>query len=137
MYTKIMIPIDLKHIEQMGKALKVAADIGKLYGAEAHILGVGQTVPSQVARTPKEFADKLSAFALKSSESYGFTFDSHAEISHDPSVDLDNVLARAAKTIGSDLIVMASHTPGFAEHIFSSNAGYLASHADISVLVVR
>jgi nucleotide-binding universal stress UspA family protein len=27
--------------------------------------------------------------------------------------------------------------PGFAEHLFSSNAGYLASHADISVFVVR
>lgn len=137
MYTKIMIPIDLRHIEQMTKALQVAADIGRLYGAEAHILGVGQTVPSQVARTPKEFADKLSAFALRSTEVYGFAFESHVEISHDPSVDLDNVLARAAKAIGADLIVMASHTPGLAEHIFSSNAGYLASHSDISVLVVR
>lgn len=40
MYTKIMIPIDLRHVDQMGKALQVAADVGKLYGAEAHILGV-------------------------------------------------------------------------------------------------
>lgn len=137
MYTKIMIPIDLRHIEQMGKALQVAADIGKLYSAETHIVGVGQTVPSQVARTPKEFADKLSAFASRSSEVYGIAFKPHSEISHDPSVDLDNVLARAAKTIGTDLVVMASHMPGLAEHIFPSNAGYLASHADISVLVVR
>ena len=36
-----------------------------------------------------------------------------------------------------DLIVMASHVPGVAEYVFASNAGYLASHADLSVLVVR
>lgn len=137
MYTKIMIPIDLRHVDQMGKALQVTADVGKLYGAEAHILGVGQTAPSQVARTPESFTDKLTAFASKSSEIYGIAFEAHSEISHDPSVDLNNVLTRAAKSIGADLVVMASHTPGFAEHIFSSNAGYFASHADISVLVVR
>jgi nucleotide-binding universal stress UspA family protein len=32
---------------------------------------------------------------------------------------------------------MGSHVPGFAEHLFSSNAGYLASHTDISVFIVR
>jgi len=43
----------------------------------------------------------------------------------------------AAKEAGCDLVVMASHVPGFREHILSSNAGYVASHAPISVFVVR
>jgi len=32
---------------------------------------------------------------------------------------------------------MASHEPGFFEHIFSSHGGYIAQHAKVSVLVVR
>jgi hypothetical protein len=32
---------------------------------------------------------------------------------------------------------MASHVPGLPEHIFASNAGAVASHAGMSVFVVR
>ena len=39
--------------------------------------------------------------------------------------------------LGVDLVVMASHVPGFREYIFHSNAGFLASHTDLSVFVVR
>ncbi|WP_108485034.1 universal stress protein [Oceaniglobus ichthyenteri] len=137
MYSNIMIPVDLGHADQVAKALSVAADLAKLYGAKAHIVGVGQTVPTKIARTPDEFDRKLGAFAAERSAELGVTFMPHSEISHDPAVDLDTVLKRAAKTLGTDLIVMASHVPGFAEHFFASNAGYLASHASISVFVVR
>jgi nucleotide-binding universal stress UspA family protein len=137
MYSNIMIPVDLGHTNQMDKALSVAADIAKLYGAQAHIVGVGQTVPSAIARTPQEYAAKLATYAAEQSKALGATFHPHAEISHDPAVELDDVLARAATALGIDLIVMGSHVPGFAEHIFASNAGYLASHAPMSVLVVR
>ena len=32
---------------------------------------------------------------------------------------------------------MASHVPGLPEHFFASNAGALASHAEVSVFVIR
>lgn len=137
MYTRLMIPVDLRHKAQMAKALQVTTDIAKLYGAEAHMVGVGHNMPSEVAHTPEEYAQKLSQFAAESSERYGATFTPHPETSHDPAVDLDDVLKRAAGRLGIDLIVMASHVPGGAEYVFASNAGYLASHADLSVLVVR
>jgi len=137
MYSNIMIPVDLKHADQMGKALSVAVDIAKLYGAKVHIVGVGQTLPTEVARTPVEYTEKLAAFAAERSKVFGITLTPHSEISHDLTIDLDDVLERAADAIGIDLIVMASHVPGFAEHLFASNAGYLASHASMSVLVVR
>ncbi len=137
MYSNIMIPVDLKHVEQMDKALSVAADIAKLYGAKAHIVGVGQTVPTKIAHTPAEYSEKLAAFATERSKALGVTFEPHSEVSHDIAVDLDEVLQRTADKMGIDLIVMASHVPGFAEHFFSSNAGYLASHAKRSVLIVR
>jgi len=41
MYSNIMIPVDLRHTGQMEKVLSVAAGIAKMYGAKAHIVGVG------------------------------------------------------------------------------------------------
>ena len=57
--------------------------------------------------------------------------------SHDPAADLDHRLIAAGREIGADLIVMASHLPGLPEHLFASNAGAVASHAKVSVFVVR
>ena len=137
MFTKLMIPVDLGHTEQMDKALSVAADLASKYGAELHIVGVTQSSPTQIARTPDLFTQKLAAFAAERSSATGMTFASHCEISHDPSIDLDDVLMRAIGKLGADLVVMASHVPGFAEHLFASNAGYLASHSKTSVFIVR
>ena len=58
-------------------------------------------------------------------------------VSHDPAVDLDDSLMQAIADTGADLVVMASHVPGLPEHIFASNAGYLANHASVSVFVIR
>ena len=137
MFTKIMVPVDLGHVDQMDKALKVAADTAKNCGAEVHIVGVTQSSPTKIARTPEKFSEKLSAFAVECSQKYGAKFEAHTEISHDPTIDLDAVLTRASDAIGADLIVMASHKPGLAEYVFASNAGHLASHSSTSVFVVR
>lgn len=137
MYANIMIPVDLRHTDHLDKALATAADIAILYGADAHIVGVVPTVPGEVARTPAEYVEKLAAYAADRSGKFGVIFKPHSEIGHDRSIDLDDVLKRATHALGIDLIVMASHVPGMAEHIFASNAGQLASHAAISVLIVR
>jgi nucleotide-binding universal stress UspA family protein len=137
MYSSIMIPVNLAKTNETAKAISVAADLAKLYSAKAYIVGVGQTAPSKTAHNPKEFSEKLNAFAAEQSEAQGVEFTPHSELSHDPAVDLDDILLRAAKTLDVDLAVMASHIPGYAEHFFASNAGYLASHASISVFVVR
>lgn len=137
MFSNIMIPVDLAHAEQLDKAVSIAASLAKQYNANAVFVGVTQSGPTPVARTPEEFADKLKEFAKKNAEKYGVSFTSHSEISHDPAIDLDVILMNAADSIGADLIVMASHVPGFAEYVFSSNAGYLASHSKMSVFVVR
>ena len=137
MYKSIMIPVDLAHTDHLEKALGVAADLAGHYGAALHVTGVTQSVPTAVAKTPEAYAEKLEAFTAEQSSALGVPMTAHSEVSHDPSVDLDEVLARTAEAIGADLIVMASHVPGFAERIFASNAGYLASHAKMSVLVVR
>ena len=137
MYSKLVVPVDLAHADALGKALGVAADLARAFGAEAHLVGVTMSQPTEVAPSPEAFAEKLGAFAEEQSAALGVHFEPHAETSHDITADLDRVLQRAAERIGADLIVMASHVPGLADHVFASNAGYLASHASMSVLVVR
>lgn len=137
MFSKLMIPVDLAHTESLGKALETAASLAKGFGAEAHLVGVTMTSPGRLAKTPEEFAAKLASYAADCANKFDVPFRAHTEISHDIRIDLDDILQRAAEKIGADLIIMASHVPGFAEHVFASNAGYLASHSDLSVLVVR
>jgi nucleotide-binding universal stress UspA family protein len=137
MYAKIMVPVDLEHRERLGKALKTAADLAKANGAPICYVGITATTPGPVAHTPAEFARKLEAFAEEQAAAQGVVASAKAYTSHDPTVDLDKVLEKAIEELGCDLVVMASHIPGFPEHIFASKAGYLAQHAKISVFVVR
>ena len=63
--------------------------------------------------------------------------EAKAVTSHDPAVDIDDTLEKAADEIGADLVIMASHIPGMMEYVIASRAGYLASHSSRSVFVVR
>ncbi len=137
MYKKIMVPVDLSHREKLEKAVATAADLAKHYDVPLQMVAVTASTPSAVAHNPKEFEAKLSEYAAAEGRKHGVEIGAHAIVSPDPTIDLDDTLGREAHGIGADLIVMASHVPGFAEHLFSSNAGYLASHTDISVFVVR
>jgi nucleotide-binding universal stress UspA family protein len=137
MFRKIMIPVDLAHAEKLERALSVATDLAKHYEASACLVGVTAPQPSEVAHNPQEYEQELAAFAGSQSAQRGLAFEHKAITSHDPAIELDEALQDEAHRIGADLIVMASHVPGFMEHIVSSYAGYLASHTELSVFVVR
>ena len=137
MYKTIMTPVDLEHEDQLDKALATAADLAKHYGAALYAVGVTAAAPSRIAHNPTEYAAKLDAFAQAQTTKRGVAFEPLAKVSHDPAVDIDDTLEKAAEEIGADLVVMASHVPGFADYIFASRAGYLASHSHLSVFVVR
>jgi nucleotide-binding universal stress UspA family protein len=137
MYHIIMIPVDLEHAGQLDKALATSVDLARLYNAELFMVGVTSSAPGAVAHNPAEYAQKLEAFAAEQTKRHGIQFSARAVTSPDPAIDLDDALKATATEIGADLVVMASHVPGFIEHIFASRAGYLASHTGISVFVVR
>jgi nucleotide-binding universal stress UspA family protein len=137
MYSKIMVPVDMAHIERLEKAITTATDLAKHYRTPICFIGVTVGGPTEVAHNPEEYAAKIKAFGEAQSSAHGLEIETAAYQSHDPAADLDKVLVAAAKDKGADLIVMASHVPGFKEHIFASNAGAVASHADMSVFVVR
>ena len=137
MYQKMLVPVDLAHVEKLDKALKAAVDLAKHYKTEISLLGVGTNTPSSVAHTPKEFEQKLQAFAEDLGSKNGVETKAIAHIAHDPAVDLSKEIIAQANKLGADVIVMASHVPGIADHIFSSHGGYVASYWDHSVFLVR
>jgi nucleotide-binding universal stress UspA family protein len=137
-YNKIMIPVDLEHAKTLEKGLQTGADLARHYGAEVCFVAVTTETPSAVAHTPAEFARKLEAFAQEQASSRGLPkASSRAYAGHDPTIDLENTLFKAIEESGADLVVMASHVPGMLEHVWSSHAGRIASHAEVSVFVVR
>ena len=137
MYRKIMVPVDLAHVERLDKAITTATDLARNYGIPLCFVGVTANVPTAVAHNPTEFGEKLNAFGAAQSKQHGIEVAPLVYSSHDPAADLDQRLIAAGREIGADLIVMASHVPGLPEHFFASNAGAVASHAKISVCVVR
>ena len=137
MYSTIMVPVDLDHAGTVEKAVKIAADIGKIYNAEIYLVGVTATTPGSVAHNPEEYGEKLKQFTAEHSQSTGYTLKPKVVICNDPAAELDVALEKAGKEIDVDLVVMASHIPGFMDHLFHSKAGHLANHTDISVFIVR
>lgn len=137
MYKKIMVPVDLAHTKRLEKAIGVSTDLARHLRIPICFVGVTAETPTEVARTPKEYAEKLAEFGAEQAKTHGLDVATAAYPSHDPAIDLDKTLIGAANKHGADLIVMASHLPGLPEHIFASHAGAVASHADVSVFVVR
>jgi len=137
MFTKIMVPVDLAHAATVEKAIQVAADLAKLHKAEVYLVGVTDTAPGSVAHDPNEYRQNLEQFAADHSSRHGCSMTAKVLICNDPAAELDEALEDYGKEINVDLVVMASHLPGFMDHLFHSRAGHLATHTDISVFIVR
>lgn len=137
MYARILVPVDLGHVEALDKALSTAAQLAVQFGASVRYVGVTGPEPSDVAHSPAEFAAKLDAFAAEQGARRGIAAEAKAYTVHDPAAELDETLLRAAMEAEADLVVMASHVPRFLDLIFPSHGGSIAAKSPASVFVVR
>ena len=139
MYTRIMVPVELDHVDRMERTLKTAGDLAKAYSAHVVYVAIYGKQPSAVARTPEQFAAELDMFAREQGEHFGIETSALAVASNDPAAELDARLEEAVSECEADLVVMASHAPGMADmlHLIGSHAAKLVRHLDISVFVVR
>lgn len=137
MYRKIMVPVDLAHIELIEPALETVADLARHYKAEVCYVGITSSAPGSVAHTPKEFGEKLDAFAQKRHRVHGQPVSTHTVVSPDPIADIDDRLIRAIDEVGADLVVMPTHPPSHLDVIMPSHGGKVAKHTDASVFLVR
>jgi len=137
MFSKIMVPIDLAHTESLGKAVDLAGQLAKINDARIVFVGVTESQPGTVAHNPAEFDGKLSAFANAQGTRLGVETSAVTVVSHDPAVDMNETLLDAITSTSADLCVMQTHVPGLLEYVWSSHGGGVASHAKISVFLVR
>lgn len=137
LFNKILIPIDLNHAEKLEKAVSAGVYLARQDSLPVVFAAVASAAPGSVAHTPQEFRQKLDAFAAAQGVKYGINASGHAVFVHDPAIDLDTGLLTAVRETGADLVVMATHVPNLADHLWPSNGGRLASHADVSVFLVR
>lgn len=137
MYTKIMVPVDLAHADKLAQALDTAANLSSLYHAPVTYVGVTASTPGPLGHNPAEYEQKLAAFVQDQAERHGIETHGKTVVSHDPAAELEDALVKAVHETQSDLVVMATHIPNVADHVWPSNGGRLATHTDASVFLVR
>ena len=137
MFAKILVPVDLGHLDRLGKALTVAAAEARVHGARVIYMGVTEETPGAVARTPEEYGEKLAAFAAKQASEHGIEAEAMPIMSIDPAAEINKLILKAVKDSGADLVVMASHPPRMLDWILPSHGGHVAEHADVSVFIIR
>lgn len=137
MYNKIMVPVDLAHLDALEKSLQVAADLARQYKAEVCYVSVTANTPGPVARTPAEYEKKLAVFADEQAELHGQPISSRVFVSTDPTAELDRILVKAVGDVGADLVVMATHLPHRVDAIMPSHGDKIAKHINVSVFLVR
>ncbi len=141
MFKEILLPIDLGDVESSRKAVSTALDLGRSQGARLHLMcvvpGYSMSIVSQYF--PKGFEEKSLAEAAKQldefiAKSIPSEIDSQAIVANGTVYE---EILRAAKNVGCDLIVMASHRPELKDYLLGPNAARVVRHANCSVLVVR
>jgi len=137
MFRRIMVPVDLGHLGKLDRALEASADLARHYGAGITYVSVTAQTPGPIAHNPREFAQKLDAFAADQAARRGIDAVAHAVVGNDPAVYVDDILVRAVEETGADLVVMASHKPATADYFWPSNGGKVATHTGASVMLVR
>lgn len=138
MYSRILVPVDLDNADKLSKALDLAGEIAKENDAEVIYVDVVDAVPTTSARTVGDRREvRLRDFAADQAEKYSVKTTGQVVLRSDLHLNVGSDVIEAAKEDNCDLIVMASHEPGFKDHILSSNAGYVAAHAPMTVYVVR
>lgn len=138
MYSRILVPVDLDNTDMLTKALDLAGQTAKACAAVLVYVEVVDAVPTTSARTEGErISVRLKEFAADQAKIHEVQTADHIALRSDLRLTVGSDIIKAAKEVDCDLIVMASHVPGFKDHILSSNAGYVASHAPMTVYVVR
>ncbi|MFN2348414.1 MAG: universal stress protein [Thioalkalivibrio sp.] len=137
MFKKIMVPVDLAHLNALDKPLTVAADLARHYKAALCYVGVTTSQPSAVARTPEDYEQKLKAFADEHVPDNGHEPTVRVYNSHDPVTDLDDIIVKAIRDVGADLVVMGTHLPRHLDALIPANGSKVAAHTDASVFLVR
>lgn len=136
MYNNIIIPVDLGHAERLKPMVDVAQRLAG-EGATVTLINVVETLPAFVAA---ELPADLTARSMEDAKArlegtvaaQGIRAAIEVRSGHPATTILE-----CAKDLKADLIVIASHRPGFGDFLIGSTAARVVRHAQCSVHVVR
>ncbi len=141
MFKHVLLSVDLEQESSWTKALPVAVDLCKSFGATLHVLTVipnfGMSIVGQYF--PKNYEKEVGEKVLARLKDFVAE-----KIPGDLSVQhivgqgtVYEVILDMAETVNADLIVMASHRPELQDFLLGPNASRVVRHAKCSVMVVR
>ncbi len=138
MYDNVLIPIDSSD-EVVGRNAIAEADKIIEKARKVTLLTVLPVIPSYVAsELPADFnegaEDKAVAELKKVAEDYNIQDKCSIVVKHGNPYP---IILEIAKDIESDLIIIASHQPGWESFLLGSVASKVVDHAKCSVLVQR
>lgn len=141
MFKDILLPVDLGHPGSWGSSLPIAITFCRTMGASLHTLAVIPEIGPGIVDQffPPDFEKTATTHMLE--DLHAFT---RAHVPEDIKVQhivahgrvYDEIL-RVARSISSDLIIMAAHRPDLKDYLIGSNASRVVRHAACSVLVAR
>lgn len=136
MYKNIIVAIDLSH----GDAGKTLLDKArKILDADGvvRLLHVLEDVPGYVAaELPRDLKDRRQAEAKVELGVIAGDTDASVKIEIRRGSAAGQIL-QCAEDCGADLIMIASHRPGFSDYFIGSTASRVVRHAQCSVLIAR
>lgn len=131
--SRILVPVDMRHAEASQKAIETAIYFARPTGAAVFILTVANPLGTHMTEMPEahrpEFEALVEAEAARLDYPITPLFQSHESA--------NETIQKVIKQHGMDFVVMATHHPRLADHLFGSHASQTALHADCSVLIVR
>ena len=141
MFKTILVPIDVDQESSWNRALPVAEQLAKDYGAALHAIVVVPTMGMSVVGSffPADFEEKaLAAAQGKLDEVLAKTAGNASAITtHVAHGTIYEEVLGAADKLSCDLIVMTSHRPELKDYLLGPNAARVMRHAKQSVFIVR
>ncbi|WP_075996482.1 universal stress protein [Salaquimonas pukyongi] len=135
MYNTIIVPIDVGHMERAESMIGTARQLGP--DAEIILANAIETMPSHImAEIPADLISDAKNRAKEKLEGLLETAGPKASVKmlegHAASAILD-----LAEDSNADVIVIASHKPGWQDYLIGSTAARVVRHAKCAVFVIR
>jgi|SRR5690606_17635674 universal stress protein F len=136
MYNAILVPIHLGHKDRFRPMLDVARKLAA-ENARIILLTVVEEIPSYImSQLPADIATKSLESATEELKAVARQYDLRAELDV-RSGNASRAILETAEEKGVDLIVIASHRPGWEDYLIGSTAARVVRHAECSVHVIR
>ncbi len=139
MFKNILVPIDIAHIKKSEAMIEQAKALRDANQSEITLLNVLMDIPPYIAlEVPAGTQEKNMADAKAELERLAKKHELPASTKIKIRVgNAANEILEMSEKTGTDLIMIASHQPEFADYLLGSVAAKVVRHARCSVMVLR